>query len=181
MASQIDLIDDKALQIGHQQKIGPIARHDGSPPGQSEMPGRIDRSHGNRPMRWQTMGHRLSDKDIKVPFPGQIHRVAVITDQGKMVRRIRRDQTDQRVQILFRAALADHDMHPPAQFVPGFFNGGTFVVRPRAGHDIGVESCPAKPRCMAIHGMSQTCPQLAQHAFLPGDDSGKIHDLGQAQ
>jgi hypothetical protein len=180
VARQEHPVDGKGIQIVQQQEIGPKARGHGTATRQAEIPGRIDGGHGHGRQRGDPLGDGLAHEAVQVPFPGQIHRIRSSLTRD-IVRVFRADKRDEGVQILFGAALADHDVHPQAQLFPGLVQGGAFVVRGRSGQDIGVQGPAPQTRRMAVDGTATGGPELTQNGLVPSDHARNIHDLGQPE
>ncbi len=181
MASGKNLGYAKPLQVVHHQEVSPVARGDGSHVPQTKILGRVDTGHLDGDHRVQSLSHGLAHHIINVALAQQVLEVAIISDEAKTASVGRGDQGQQVAQVAGCDALPDEDVHPQAQLLPGFVQGGALVIGTHTSGHVSVQVLAREARRMAVHRPLTSHADLLQHLGHAEKDAREVHHLSQAQ
>ena len=106
--------------------------------------------------------------------------MAVIGDKEKASRIFWSDERKQILKVSCRCPLADHDPHPVFQFLFGFFESGTFMVRTNSCSEISVKPFSRKHRGMAINSLALCHLNFFENFRIPENDTREVHHLCQS-
>ena len=126
----LERIDDR--------KVGPVARRDRAMLRQTEVFRRIPRRSRDRRDRVDAARNRFFDDIVDVPQLQQVDGVLVVRAEHTALRARLLEQVDQRLEILRRRAVADHDVLPGAQLLARVVDGKALVVGTDARRRIGL-------------------------------------------
>jgi len=177
-----DQLGARRIEGGEGEQIGAAARRDGSPVVQPEVLRRVERAHANGRHRVQpTLGNSHADHVVNRAVVEQVGGLAVVGAPADAAAILRRDQWQQRAQVLGVGRLADEDDHALLQLLARLVNGGALVVAADASGNVGVQVAPAQAGAVPVQDAPAVRRDLAQHARIGEDDAGIVHHLSQAQ
>ena len=129
LPAAVDLFGARRVQIGEDEQIGAAARRDRAPIIQPEVFRRVERAHPDRRDRIElAFGDGHADHVVNRAIVEQIGGLAIIGAPADAAAVLRRDQRQQRAQIVGVGRLADEDHHALLQFLVRLLDGRAFVI-----------------------------------------------------
>lgn len=124
--------------------------------------------------------NQRADHIVEMTLLSDIKRIAVVRAQAHETRRVLVENFRKRMKILRHRSLADQDRHALPQLLPRLVGGRGFVVGANSRGKIAVKIMTAQQRRVAINVPVLERRELVQHRLFSGENTWKVHELGQA-
>ena len=177
-----DSLDVEVLEVVDDDEVPQVARGDGAPVVQQEVPGGVVAGHLHGGDRIHPQADGPLDDVVDMALLQQVVGVLVVGAEHASLGVFVAQQGGKGVQVPGGSALPDHDKLPPLQLGDGVVQVVALVVGIDAGGDVGVQVVAHQIRRVAVDllvvGLGGH--DLLHRLVVPGDDAYEIHHLRQS-